>query len=95
MNEYQSVTSAAMQNASQELSASCQGFVQSVVSGMSQSLGMFDQNMTALMNVLTDKINRLSSDGTGSSTASDAAELQRLLTQLREIVASATAVKEG
>ena len=79
----------AIGNASAELSASCQGFVQSVVNGLSQSLGMFDQNMSALMNMLSEKIERLNCSGTGSDTAAEAAEMQRLLTQLRQIVASA------
>ena len=78
----------AMQNASAELSASCQGFVQNVVSGLSQSLGMFDQNMTALIGVLTEKIDSLRQDGDAGDTARDSAELQRLLTQLRQIVDS-------
>lgn len=90
---------AAMQNASAELSASCQGFVQSVVTGLSQSLGMFDQNMTALMTLLTEKIDRLNQTGVSGDTADTAAELQRLLTQLQHIVdaagAPATAAKEG
>ncbi|MBQ2952613.1 MAG: MotA/TolQ/ExbB proton channel family protein [Clostridia bacterium] len=81
----------AMQNASAELSASCQGFVTSVVTGLSQSLGMFDQNMTSLMTLLTEKIDRLSSDGGSADTTDTAAELQRLLTQLRQIVDAASA----
>ncbi len=86
---------AAMHGASQELSASCQGFVQSVVSGLSQSLGMFDQNMTALMGLLTEKIDRLNAGGVSSATADETAELQRLLARLEEIVAAAPADKEG
>ena len=87
----------AMQNASAELSASCQGFVQSVVTGLSQSLGMFDQNMTALMDVLTQKIDALKASGDAGDTTQQAADLQRLLTQLRQIVADAApaADKEG
>ena len=81
-------TADAINNASAELSASCQGFVQSVVTGLSQSLGMFDQNMTALMTLLTEKIDRLGKDGTSSATTDEAAELQRLLAQLQAIVSS-------
>ena len=91
-------STAAMQNASRELSASCQGFVQSVVSGMSQSLGMFDQNMAGLIQMLTEKLDRLNKDGVSGDTAQEAAELQRLLARLDEIVASASqapADKEG
>lgn len=91
-------STAAMQNASQELSASCQGFVQSVVSGMSQSLGMFDQNMAGLIQMLTEKLDRLNKDGVSGDTAQEATELQRLLSRLDEIVASASqapADKEG
>ena len=82
---------AAMQNASAELSASCQGFVQNVVTGLSQSLGMFDQNMTSLMNLLTEKIDRLNSSGVSADTTDAAADLQRLLAQLQQIVDAASA----
>ena len=87
-------TSAAIGNASAELSASCQGFVQNVVTGLSQSLGMFDQNMTSLMALLTEKIDRLGKSGqsgTSAAAAEETAEVQRLLTQLQQIVAAATA----
>jgi len=91
-------STAAMQEASRELSAGCQSFVQNVVSGMSTSLGMFDQNMTALMTMLTEKLDRLNQTGVSSATADETAELQRLLTQLQEAVAAVTpapADKEG
>ena len=84
-------TADAITGASAELSASCQGFVQNVVTGLSQSLGMFDQNMTSLMTLLTEKIDRLGRDGTSSATTDEAAELQRLLAQLQAIVSSVSA----
>ncbi len=89
---------AAMQAASRELSDGCQSFVKNVVTGMSESLGMFDQNMTALTTVLTEKIDRLNGTGVSSATAEETAELQRLLAKLQEIVASVTPAdgkKEG
>ena len=75
-----------MDAASQELSQSCQTFVQSVVGGLSQALGMFDQNMTTLVAALTEKIDSLSAQGTSAETAQAAAELQRLLTELKQAI---------
>ena len=75
-----------MNSAGQELSASCQGFVQNVVGGLSQALGMFDQNMTTLVTALTEKIDSLSAQGTSAETAQAAAELQRLLTELKQAI---------
>lgn len=75
-----------MNAAGQELSQSCQGFVQNVVAGLSQALGMFDQNMTTLVAALTEKIDRLTAQGTSAETAQAAAELQRLLTELKQAI---------
>ncbi len=75
-----------MSTASQELSLSCQGFVQNVVGGLSQALGMFDQNMTTLVAALTEKIDRLTTQGTSAETAQAAAELQKLLTELKQAI---------
>ena len=76
----------AMNTAGQELSGSCQSFVQNVVGGLSQALGMFDQNMTTLVAALTEKIDRLSADGSSAETAAATAELQKLLTELRQLI---------
>ena len=77
-----------MDAASHELSASCQTFVQSVVGGLSQALGMFDQNMTTLVAALTEKIDRLNASGTSGDTTAVTAELQHLTAQLSQIIAS-------
>lgn len=73
-----------MDTAGQELSQSCQSFVQNVVGGLSQALGMFDQNMTTLVAALTEQIDRLKADGASDQTAAATAEMQRLLTELRQ-----------
>ncbi len=76
----------AMTDAGQVLSQSCQGFVQNVVGGVSQALGLFDQNMTTLIAALTEKIDYLNASGESGDTAAAAAELQKLLTQLRQAI---------
>ena len=78
----------AMDASAKELSQSCHTFVQSVVGGLSQALGMFDQNMATLMVALTEKIDALQSDGASAKTLQAAAELQQLMTQLRQAIAS-------
>ena len=78
--------SSSMNSASQQLSQSCQGFVQSVVGGLSQALGMFDQNMTTLIAALTEKVDSLNAAGTSAETTQAAAELQRLLTELKQAI---------
>ncbi len=78
-----------MRSASRELSDSCQTFVGSAVSSLSGALGQFDQSMTALIGALSEKIDRLTADGTGAATAESSAELQRLMTQLSETLAAA------
>ena len=72
-----------MNAAGQELSGICQSFVQSVVGGLSQALGMFDQNMTTLIAALTEKINSLNAKGTSAETAQASAELQKLLAEIQ------------
>lgn len=78
--------SASMGASSQELAQSCQTFVQNVVTGLSQALGMFDQNMTALMAALTEKVDALRADGSSAKTMTAAAELQKLLTELKQAI---------
>jgi len=80
--------SASMNASSQELSQSCQTFVQNVVGGLSQALGLFDQNMTTLVAALTEKIDTLNADGASDQTMQATAELQRLMSQLSQIIAS-------
>ena len=75
-----------MNGAGQELSTSCQTFVQNVVGGLSQALGMFDQNMTTLVAALTEQINRLNADGASAETTAATAELQKLLTELKQVI---------
>ena len=89
--------SAAMRSASEELSGSCQSFVQNVVASLSQALGLFDQNMTSLTNLLGEKLDKLSTAGVNGATAAETAEVQRLLTQLQQTVAAVTPAeaKEG
>lgn len=89
--------SASMQVASQQLSGSCQSFVQNVVASLSEALGLFEQNMTSLTTLLGEKLDKLSADGTSGTTAAETAEVQRLLTQLQQTVAAVTPAdtKEG
>ena len=86
----------AMKQSAAELSAGCQNFTQSVVSGLS-SLGMFDASMQGLMAMMGETTDKLS--GTDSAEATrQAAETQRLLTALKESIDAATAAlrqKEG
>ena len=91
MNHNSSVTgehldqvASAMTNAGQELSASCQGFVENVISGLSQSLGMFEKNMNTLIATLSEKIDRLNASGTSAETAAATAEMQKFLTDLKQ-----------
>lgn len=82
--EHLDKVASAMDTAGQELSQSCQAFVQNVVGGLSQALGLFDQNMTTLVAALTEKIDRLNADGASAETAAATAELQKLLTELKQ-----------
>ncbi len=77
-----------MNAAGQELADSCQSFVQNVVSGLSQALGMFDQNMTALVAALTEKIDALDASGASAETAAATAELQRFMAELKQLIPS-------
>ena len=77
-----------MSAAGQELSGSCQSFVQSVVGGLSQALGLFDQNMTTLVAALTEKVDALKADGASADTMKATAELQQLIAQLSQSIAS-------
>ena len=78
----------AMDTSGQDLSRSCQTFVQDVVGGLSQSLGLFEKNMTALIAALTEKLDTLNAEGTSGDTAQVTAQLQLLTTQLSQIIAS-------
>ena len=84
--EHLDQVASAMGSAGQELSKSCQSFVQNVVGGLSQALGLFDQNMTTLVAALTEKIDCLNADGASAETAQATAELQKLLTELKQLI---------
>ena len=95
MNHNSSVTgehldqvAASMAGAGQQLSQGCQTFVQSAVGSLSEALGAFESSMTALVDTLSRKIDRLSADGTSGDTAAVAASLQQLTAQLSQIIAS-------
>ena len=95
MNHNTSVTgehldqvAATISAAGQELSQGCQAFVQNTVGSLSEALGAFEKNMGALLEALTQKIDRLSADGTSGDTAAVAAQLQQLTTQLGQIIAA-------
>ena len=47
---------------------------------------MFDQNMTTLIAALTEKVDSLNVAGTSAETTQAAAELQRLLTELKQAI---------
>ncbi len=84
--EHLDEVASAMNAAGQELAGSCQHFVQNVVGGLSQALGMFDQNMTTLVAALTEKIDALDTNGASAETAAATAELQRFLAELRQLI---------
>ena len=83
--EHLDKVAASMTGAGQELSKSCQGFVQSTVSSLNEALIHFEGNMNALIAALSQKIDRMAEAGDATATA---AELQRLTAQLSQIVAS-------
>ena len=78
---------ASMTTAGRELSKSCQDFVQGTVDSLNEALIHFERNMTALVNALSEKLDRMSGAASGE-TAATAAELQRLTAQLSQIIAS-------
>ena len=83
--------SSVMRTAGVDLSRSCQDFVGNVVEGLSRALGMFDENMNGLIATLTEKLDSLDGSGTDGFTADQAADIQRMLTAIKESVESATA----
>ncbi len=87
----------AMKQSAAELSSGCQRFTQNVVSGLSQSLGMFDASMHSLMTMMSETTDKLSG-AESADTTRQACETQRLLTALTESINQATAAlrqKEG
>ncbi len=72
-----------MQASSTQLSQSYQGFVQNVVEGLSRALGMFDENMSALVQTLTEKVDSITAAGTDGKTAAQLSEIQRMLTSMQ------------
>lgn len=85
--------SESMKQGAAELSASCQNFTQSVVSGLSQSLGMFDASMHSLLAMMGETTDRLN-NGESAETTRQTAEMQRLLASLKESLDKATAALE-
>ena len=90
--------SATMRDAGVDLSRSCQDFVGSIVEGLSRALGMFDENMNGLIATLNEKLDSLNASGTSGFTAEQAADIQRMLTAMKqslESAADALQAKEG
>ena len=83
--------SSVMRSAGVDLSRSCQDFVGNVVEGLSRALGMFDENMNGLIATLTEKLDGMSDAGTSGFTADQAADIQRMLTAIKDSLDSATA----
>ena len=78
-----SAVSTAMQTSGDQLAQSYQGFVQNVVEGLSRALGMFDENMTALVATLTEKVDSVSASGTSGETTAQLSEIQRMLASVQ------------
>ena len=76
--------SGVMREAGVDLSRSCQDFVGQIVEGLSRALGMFDENMNGLIAALTEKLDSLDETGTDRFTADQAADIQRLLTAIKD-----------
>ena len=90
--------SSVMRSAGVDLSRSCQDFVGNIVEGLSRALGMFDENMNGLIATLTEKLDSLNASGTSGFTAEQAADIQRMLSAMKqslEDAADALKVKEG
>lgn len=75
-----------MQGSSKELSQSYQTFVQNVIGGVSQALGMFDENMNSLIATLTDKVASAKGAGTSGVTAAQMSEVQQTLAAIQESI---------
>lgn len=73
-----------MRTAGIDLSRSCQDFVGNVVEGLSRALGMFDENMNGLITTLSEKLDSLDKTGTSGFTAEQAADIQRMLTSIKD-----------
>ena len=87
-----------MNSASEQLSRSYQAFVSNVVEGLSRALGMFDQNMTALIGALGDKVDGIAANGSGSEVVNLLSEMQRLITSMEKTLREASPAagdKEG
>ena len=86
-----------MHDASEQLARSYQAFVSNVVEGLSRALGMFDQNMTALVTALGDKVDSLSRSGSSNEVINQLSEMQRLMTSMEKTLRAATKAdgKEG
>ena len=89
-----------MHEASQQLARSYETFVSNVVEGLSRALGLFDQNMTALMDALGEKVDSIAAAGNSAAAVQQLGEMQRLMASMeatlrRAADLSAQADKEG
>ena len=84
-----------MRSAGVELSRSCQDFVGNVVEGLSRALGMFDENMNGMIAALTEKLDGMNASGTSGFTTEQAADIQRMLTVIKETLESGTAALDA
>ena len=71
-----------METSGEQLSRSYSSFVENVVEALSRSLGMFDQSMNSMVQTLSEKIAELEKTGTGSITAAQVSDMQRLLASM-------------
>ena len=79
---------ASMHDASQQLSRSYQSFVSNVVEGLSRALGLFDQNMTALIASLGEKVDSIAASANSAEAVTQLGEMQRLMAQMEETLRS-------
>lgn len=89
-----------MHEASQQLARSYETFVSNVVEGLSRALGLFDQNMTALMDTLGEKVDSIAAAGNSAAAVQQLGEMQRLMASMeatlrRAADLSAQTDKEG
>lgn len=86
--------SARMEEAGAALSRSYEHFVDDVVEGLTRALGLFDQNMTGMIDLLGARIDSLRDAG-GSVGASQLGDIQRMLTAISADMSSAAESLRG
>lgn len=84
-----------MEQSGDQLSRSYTSFVENVVEALSRALGMFDQSMNSMVETLTGKIAELEKVGSGSITAEQVSEMQRLLASMEQSLKYAAGVSDG